>query len=164
MRKKQYKKITGIILIIFSFFLFLFAKNNIKKQDIVFTQEQYVSDARISSSTSQESKDIFKKNIESSAKEKNNSKSYIKIGEAVFEVEHISGMTVYDAMKVLQQKNKILFEGKEYMGLGFFVTSVNSLKNGNGKYLMYYINGQEASVGVSSYVLQEGDIIEWKLE
>ena len=29
---------------------------------------------------------------------------------------------------------------------------------------MYYINDKEASLGVSSYTVKEGDIIEWKLK
>jgi len=30
--------------------------------------------------------------------------------------------------------------------------------------LLYYINGKEASVGVSTYKPKNGDIIEWKLK
>ena len=67
-------------------------------------------------------------------------------------------------MKKLASEGKITFEGKEYPALGFFVTEINGLKSGGGKNLMYYINGTEASLGVSSYIIKEGDSIEWKLK
>lgn len=70
----------------------------------------------------------------------------------------------YDAL--VQEKNtgKIALSGKNYPGLGFFVTDIGSLHAGSGKSLLYYINGKEATVGVSSYTLKDGDIIEWKLK
>jgi hypothetical protein len=81
-----------------------------------------------------------------------------------FAVQATGNATVYDTMNSLMSEGKITFEGKNYLGLGFFVTQINSLQSGDGKNLMYYINGTEAPVGVSSYVVQEGDIIEWKLK
>lgn len=81
--------------------------------------------------------------------------STIEIGEKT---------TVLEVMQKAAQNNQITFDGKEYVGLGFFVTQVGTLVNGDGKNLMYYINDKEASVGVSSYVLSDGDIIEWKLK
>ncbi len=73
-------------------------------------------------------------------------------------------MTVYDAMNLLKEEGKITFEGKNYPTLGFFVTSINSISAGAGKNLFYYINGEEASVGISTYQIKEGDSIEWKLK
>lgn len=73
-------------------------------------------------------------------------------------------MTVYDAMNLLKEEGKLTFEGKNYPALGFFVTSINSISAGGGKNLFYYINGEEASVGISTYQIKEGDSIEWKLK
>ncbi|MBI3305996.1 DUF4430 domain-containing protein [Candidatus Nomurabacteria bacterium] len=70
----------------------------------------------------------------------------------------------YDALIQAQNKGQMSFSGKNYPGLGFFVTEIGTLRAGNGKNLLYYINEKEASVGVSSYTLKDGDIIEWKLE
>ncbi len=70
----------------------------------------------------------------------------------------------YDALVQAKNAGKIEFFGKNYTGLGFFVTDIGTLHSGNGKDLLYYINGKEASVGVSSYTLKDGDVIEWKLE
>ncbi len=58
----------------------------------------------------------------------------------------------------------VAFSGRMYPGLGFFVTSVGALHEGNGRHLIYSVNGKEASVGVSSYVPKQHDIIEWKLK
>jgi len=71
---------------------------------------------------------------------------------------------LYDALVREKDKGNIDFSGKNYPGLGFFVTDIGTLHSGNGKNLIYYINGKEATVGVSSYALKDGDVIEWKLE
>ena len=71
---------------------------------------------------------------------------------------------LYDALVQEEKEGRIDFSGKMYPNLGFFVTDIGTLHSGNGKNLIYYINGKEAAVGVSSYKLKDGDIIEWKLE
>lgn len=75
-----------------------------------------------------------------------------------------SNITFYDALVQTKNDGKITFSGKNYPMLGFFVTDIGSLHSGNGKNLLYYINGKQASVGVSSYTLKDGDTIEWRLE
>jgi len=70
----------------------------------------------------------------------------------------------YDALLQAKNEGKMQFSGKEYPGLGFFVTDIGTLHSGDRKDLLYYINGKEANVGVSSYILKDGDIVEWKLE
>lgn len=72
--------------------------------------------------------------------------------------------TFYNALIQAKDAGKIDFSGKNYIGLGFFVTDMGTLHAGSGKNLLYYINGKEAQVGVSLYTLKDGDIIEWKLE
>lgn len=88
----------------------------------------------------------------------------LKLDGYVGVVEIEEKTTVLEVMQKAAQDKQIIFDGKEYSGLGFFVTRVGSLVNGDGKNLMYYVNDKEASVGVSSYVLSDGDIIEWKLK
>lgn len=79
-------------------------------------------------------------------------------------LEPQAGVSLYDALVLAKDAEQIIFSGKNYSGLGFFVTDIGSLHSGNGKNLFYYINNKEASVGVSSYLLKDGDIIEWKLK
>ena len=73
-------------------------------------------------------------------------------------------ISLYDVLTKAKSNNEINFSGKNYPGLGFFVNEIGTLQMKDGKNLLYYINGKEASVGVSSYILKNGDIIEWKLK
>lgn len=77
-----------------------------------------------------------------------------------------SSSTVYDAMNILQKDktSKFNFSYKEYKHLGVFVDKINGVKGVKKKYWIYYVNGKKASVGISKYVLREGDIINWKQE
>lgn len=74
------------------------------------------------------------------------------------------GQSLYDALRAPENAEKIFFEGREYSGLGFFITSIGSLREGGGKYLFFYVNGEMASSGISSYKPKAGDKVEWKLE
>lgn len=84
--------------------------------------------------------------------------------------EHIvtapAGSTVYDGMRIAQEKGYLSFEAREFSSIGFFVEAINGIRNDykNGMYWIYSINGTKAHVGVSSYVLQPNDIIFWNYE
>jgi len=88
----------------------------------------------------------------------------LKVGDVVFNLATRDGATLYDVMENERRAGTLSFSGREYPGLGFFVTEIGSFREGNGKYLVYYVNGEQASVGISSYVVREGDVIEWRLE
>ncbi len=88
----------------------------------------------------------------------------LRAGDVVLHLAVQEGTTLYDAMRDAQSAGKLSFSGREYTGLGFFVTDIGTLHEDEGKYAVYYVNGEQASVGVSSYVVREGDVIEWKLE
>ena len=102
--------------------------------------------------------------IEQSISVKNTIAITIIVEGKVLNITPVNGMSLYDALVLAKEKSDIQFSGKDYSGLGFFVTDIGSLHSGNGKYLIYSINNKEASVGVSSYLLKDGDIIEWKLK
>jgi hypothetical protein len=76
------------------------------------------------------------------------------------------GDSVYKIMENLQKnkENNFSFNYKEYPALGVFIDEINGIKGGNGKYWIYYVNGKESSVGVSNYILDENDIINWELK
>lgn len=90
----------------------------------------------------------------------------IKINEQPYELSLPEKSTVYDAMQKLTAEKKITVTMKEFSGLGYFVEEINGTKNDNqaGKYWIYYINGQSAKVGISSYILKNNDLITWKFE
>ena len=85
-------------------------------------------------------------------------------GDKNINLQITQGQTLYEILQNEENKKLILFDGKEYTGIGFFVTSIGNLHQENGKYLMYYVNGIEASLGISQYVPKSGDLIEWKLK
>lgn len=76
----------------------------------------------------------------------------------------VSGGSLLSILTAAKERGEIILSGKEYFGLGFFVTELGSLKEGDSKHLMYYINGKEASVGVSTYVPKAGDLVVWELK
>jgi len=85
-------------------------------------------------------------------------------GNKTLHTASYAGASLYEALLSAKENRDIMFFGKNYPGLGFFLTDIGSLHSGDGKYLFYYINNKEASVGVSSYTLKDGDVIEWKLK
>ncbi len=105
------------------------------------------------------------KNVDSStgSKKENISATLIVGGKKILLTSQINS-SLYDVLLEAKKNNQINFTGKVYPLLGFFVDSIDNLKNKDGKYLFYYINGKEASVGVSNYILKDGDVIEWKLK
>ena len=86
------------------------------------------------------------------------------VGDKIIPLFIRAGTSLYDALSSAGDNGQVVFSGKSYPMLGFFVNDIGSLHNGNGKYLFYYINGKEASVGVSSYIPKDGDVVEWKLK
>lgn len=72
--------------------------------------------------------------------------------------------TVLGAMQELSSSGAFTFDGKEFPSLGFFVESINGVRNAGGKYWMLYRNGAQSQVGVSRASISPGDVIEWKYE
>ena len=85
-------------------------------------------------------------------------------GDTKIQLQFNPGTIFYDALAQAQNQGQIEFKGKNYSSLGFFVTDIGTLHSGDEGYLLYYVNGKKATVGVSTYTLKNGDIIEWKLE
>ncbi len=83
-----------------------------------------------------------------------------------YNLEFNEGESLYDAMYYLMEKESsdFYFSGKKNIALGFFVESINGLKNSNNKYWIYYVNTKEADIGISNYILKKSDIINWNLE
>lgn len=77
-----------------------------------------------------------------------------------------AGASVYDLMKRLAAEGKLRFSGTNYSGLGFFIEEINGVKNDarENKFWLYYVNGKEASVGISGYTLTPDDVVEWKFD
>ena len=85
-------------------------------------------------------------------------------GNVTTQISFAPNTIFYDALVEARNAGILDFSGKNYSVLGFFVTDIGTLHSGDGKDLLYYINGKEATVGVSVYILKDSDVIEWKLE
>lgn len=79
-------------------------------------------------------------------------------------IKFLEGDTLLDAMTRAMGNSQFSFFGKEFYGIGFFVDQINKKKSENSYSWIYYINGKQASVGVSTYKVASGDQIEWKYE
>ena len=63
----------------------------------------------------------------------------------------------------LIEKTDLNIETKNFPPIGKMIVSINGFKNGtDGKYWQYWINGQYAQIGASSYKPKPNDSIEWK--
>jgi hypothetical protein len=91
-------------------------------------------------------------------------KTVLEINGVNYE-DNISGkISVYDFMSKLRNEGKINFTEKNYIGMGDFIVSINGVKNDSNMGWIYYVNGKEASVGVSNYKINPGDVVSWKYE
>ncbi len=75
-----------------------------------------------------------------------------------------SKATLYETLRIAQKAGMLQFSGRMYPGLGFFITAIGSLHEEHGRHLFYYKNGIPATVGISSYVPHNGDLITWQLK
>jgi len=89
----------------------------------------------------------------------------IKVQDEIYEVVVLQGSSVFDAMEVAQEQG-FLFAGKDYMGMGFFVEEINGIQQTPQEkmYWIYSVNGEKAQVGVSSYVIEDNDVITFTYE
>ncbi len=66
------------------------------------------------------------------------------------------------ALELLKKHATVVTKDSSY---GPYVDSVGNVQGGtDGKYWMFYVNGQQAAVGANDYVTKSGDTIEWKFE
>ena len=72
--------------------------------------------------------------------------------------------TVLDAMNAQKAKGALLFDGREFPGLGFFVEEINGKRSADGYYWILYVNSMQSQTGVSQTFLSAGDVIEWRYE
>ncbi|MBP6859119.1 MAG: DUF4430 domain-containing protein [Candidatus Magasanikbacteria bacterium] len=90
----------------------------------------------------------------------------IVISDTSYPIHALPNSTAYQVMDTLRQENKISFSTKNFSGLGYFVQEINGIKNSpsTGFYWTFYINNQEAKVGISNYTIKANDILTWKFE
>lgn len=76
-----------------------------------------------------------------------------------------ANITVADFLFECAKVHQISVEKTYWTGYdSFFIEAINDVKNGNGKYWQYYVNGKYADVGCSAYFLHDHDLVEWRFE
>ena len=82
---------------------------------------------------------------------------------AMYQMPIVAGETLERAMERFENENhSFSFHGKKMPGMGFFVTEMNGVKEGDGKYWVYYLNNVSATRGISTQEIKVGDVIRWE--
>lgn len=89
-----------------------------------------------------------------------------KAGDEIYQISISKGSSVYDVMTDLSVSSikPFVFEAENYPSLGYFVKSINGIKNSGGYYWTLYVNSKYSNIGASQYKLKEGDRVEWKYQ
>jgi transcriptional regulator len=92
----------------------------------------------------------------------------IKVNDQKKEINYEikQGKTIFDLMQNLKETNNNFDFKYQESNIGVFVEEINGIKNdlNNNKFWIYKINDKEAEVGVSSYILQGGEKIEFEYQ
>lgn len=81
-----------------------------------------------------------------------------------FTSEFRQGMTAFDLLKDQTTQQNLNLETKEY-DLGIMIEAIGEQENGQqGKYWLYYVNGQMPQVSADKTALQSADQVEFKFE
>lgn len=90
----------------------------------------------------------------------------IIIDGEMYEMQTPVGATAYDMMVEAERRGILTYVGEEFEGMGFLVEKINGLAGDEeaGTYWTFYVNDEMSMVGVSDYVIQEGDVPEWRYE
>jgi len=81
-----------------------------------------------------------------------------------FEVEFREGITAFDLLKNKTEELNILLRTKSY-DVGIFIEAVGDKENGqDGKYWMFYVNGELPMVAADKKEIKLGDKVEFKFE
>lgn len=164
MHKISHKSYTKILITLFliSLSLFIFSLFNFDKIENTISPVQTLNKEQKSNTpTPLTAKSI--PGMEKTIEDAKTDSITLKVGELNIKLGILPGQTLYEILLAENNKKLVTFKGKEYTGMGFFVTDIGDLHEERSKYLMYYINGVEASEGISVYIPKSGDIVEWKL-
>ncbi|HLP86453.1 MAG TPA: DUF4430 domain-containing protein [Candidatus Paceibacterota bacterium] len=171
--RKQYI-FTGIVLAIIFIIGFLYLNSSKKdKLPIVTEEPQILADTNLNTSNQPKQSE---KSTENSTSIKtpdvspnvNNVKVFLTVDGKKYETNIKEGSSVFDAMEKMKNEsvvnNPFDFKYKSNSSMGNFITEINGQYGTPGKYWIYYVNNKKASIGVSNYILKEGDIINWAQE
>lgn len=88
----------------------------------------------------------------------------IIIDKLILQPKFEPGKSLYDILIMEKENDKLNFVGKNFSGMGFFVSSIGDLKEADNKHLIYFVNGKSPNIGISNYILKDKDVVEWQLK
>ena len=78
--------------------------------------------------------------------------------------EFKEGMTAFDLLQTGAEKLSLGLKTKNY-DMGIFIEAIGDKENGQeGKYWLYYVNGEMPIVSAGKMILKSGDKVEFKFE
>ncbi len=81
-----------------------------------------------------------------------------------FNAEFNKGITAFDLLKNKAEESNLNLKTKTY-DIGIFIEAIGDKENGqDGKYWLYYVNGELAQVAADKKELNPGDKVEFKFE
>jgi len=161
--KKKFRYIILIVYLVIIFVLiFLVIKNNFLYKKIPVTP--VLENNKIT--TQEKNKVAAEEQVKENKKDKANNEisSTIVVGELKLQTNFEVGKSLYDVLVMEKNNGRLNLVGKDFSGLGFFVSSIGALKETSDKHLIYFVNGKSPSVGISNYILKDKDVIEWQLK
>lgn len=165
--KKQRVVILIGLFLLFVISIFVFANRKKEIQIIVPIEQNYIEE-KVSPEFIIKDQKKDKLDIILDQGKSENIRLTLKVFDENYNFETKKDSTVFDAMSSLEKDitntNPFSFKYKDNINMGSFITEINGVKGSPGKYWIYYVNDKLASVGVSKYILKEGDIISWKNE
>lgn len=82
----------------------------------------------------------------------------------IYYTHYRSGVSVFETLESASELNDFELEYTDYGGdLGVFVESINGHSGGDGEWWQFWVNGEYQMSGMSSVIVNPGDIIELKL-
>jgi len=81
-----------------------------------------------------------------------------------FKVEEKEGITAFDLLKNKAEELNLVLKTKTY-DIGIMIEAIGEKENGqDGKYWLYYVNGEMAPVSADKKEIKPGDEIKFKFE
>lgn len=166
--KRQYKNILIVLLLILLIIIVYFLRSNLGRNRLENNKEINTEEVAVFDVAKDKLEPKENKNLPIEEKEHTEEENQITliVLDKIYEIGIDENDSLYQAMINLENKNanNFSFNYKNYPSLGIFIDEINGQKAGSGKYWIYSVNGEEATVGISNFILKDGDIINWELK
>lgn len=130
---------------------FSFFHKQTKKEVLPITENKEVGTEQI--------KELPEKEVTTKA-----SLATLEINGVPYQTQILEPTSVYDFMNKLKNERKIAFKDKTFIGIGKFIEEIDGIRSDGDRYWIYYVNGKKATIGVSNYEINSGDVVSWKYE